>query len=106
MERRLGEFAKPYHAGRVGTLATGAKAATLLGGALMVLAGRRRAGAVVAGTLLAAGALAQRLAVVEAGRESARASVGTATVQAPRPQPGERASQFRTVQIAQPASTG
>jgi hypothetical protein len=37
----------------------------------MLLAGRRRVGAVVAGTLLAAAGALQRFSVMEAGRQSA-----------------------------------
>ena len=45
----------------------------MLGGAaLMALAGRKRAGAAAAGTLLLAGSAAQRFAVFHAGKLSAR----------------------------------
>jgi hypothetical protein len=47
-------------------------ACTAAGAALTVVAGRRRAGAVVAGALLAAGSLLTRFGVYEAGMASAR----------------------------------
>jgi hypothetical protein len=43
----------------------------LAGAGLMAVAGRRRAGAVIAGSLLMGGSLAQRFAVVHAGMISA-----------------------------------
>jgi hypothetical protein len=81
MERRLGDFARPYREGGVARLATGAKASIAAGTLLMAFAGRRRAGAAAAAVLLAGGSLAERFAVLGAGRESARSTVGEATVQ-------------------------
>src|SRR5205807_8029334 len=55
MEDRLGELlAEPYREGRGGMYARAAKVATAAGGLLMAVAGRRRLGAVVAGSLLVA----------------------------------------------------
>lgn len=70
MEERLGAAGEPYRSGEAGRLATAAKGATALG-AVLALAGRRRAAAVPAGALLAAGSLLTRLAVFRAGFESA-----------------------------------
>jgi hypothetical protein len=73
MERHLGELAGPYRAGgdaRQAVLLGGAM--TLAGGTVMALAGGRRPGAVVGGSLLLAGALAERIAVFRAGLQSAR----------------------------------
>jgi hypothetical protein len=72
MEKRLGELvAEPYKQGEGGRYAKGAEVATLAGGALMLLAGRNRAGAIGAGALLATGSLCTRFAVYHAGRASA-----------------------------------
>ncbi|MGI8421933.1 MAG: NrfD/PsrC family molybdoenzyme membrane anchor subunit [Gaiellaceae bacterium] len=71
MRRRLGPLGRPYEEGLPGTLAKLAEGATLAGGTLMALAGRRRAGAVAAGALLLTGSVAQRFAVVKAGTPSA-----------------------------------
>jgi polysulfide reductase-like protein len=72
-ERKLGELvAEPYHRGKPGRYAKASKVCGLAGAGLMALAGKKRAGAIAAGTLLAAGSLLQRFAVIEAGRASAR----------------------------------
>jgi formate-dependent nitrite reductase membrane component NrfD len=73
MQRRLGAFvAEPYRTGKAGTYASAAGGAIALGAGLLALARRpgpaRSAGAAV----LLAGLLAERFAVVEAGRQSAR----------------------------------
>jgi hypothetical protein len=72
MESSLGPLAEPYHEGRAGRLRQIGTAVTAAGVALLVLAGRRRAGAVVGGSLVAAGAAVERYTVVDAGRQSAR----------------------------------
>ena len=72
VESDHGIVSEPYHEGRPGTLLRAAKACTAAGAALTVVAGRRRAGAVVAGLLLAAGSLLTRFGVFEAGMVSAR----------------------------------
>ncbi len=73
MERRLGEpVGSVYREGRAGSYARGAEIATLAGSALMALGGKRRMGAVAAGSLLLAGSLCQRFAVYHAGKQSAR----------------------------------
>jgi hypothetical protein len=72
MERRLGELGEPYHEGEAGRFARAAKGLMASGGAVMALAGRRRAGAAVGGALLLAGALSERWAVYRAGFQSAR----------------------------------
>jgi hypothetical protein len=84
LERHLGKAARPYESGRAAVPARVAKACTAAGSALMLLAGRRRAGAVAAGGLLMAGSLAERMAVLFAGRDSARMTVGEETVRAER----------------------
>jgi hypothetical protein len=72
MEKRLGELvAEPYKKGEGGRYTKAAEAATLAGGALMLLAGRNRAGAIAAGALLAAGSWCTRFAVYHAGKASA-----------------------------------
>ena len=72
MERRLGGLVgSVYHEGPCGKYSRAAKAATLAGTALMALAGRRRIGAAAAGSLLLAGSLCERFAVVHAGKQSA-----------------------------------
>ena len=71
MEEGLGPAGQPYRGGEAGRLASLARAATVAGAAVVVLRGRRRAPAVVAGGLLAAGSLLTRYAVLKAGFESA-----------------------------------
>jgi hypothetical protein len=71
MEERLGEVGEPYREGRAGRLTRLAKRLVGAGAAVMAIGGRRRAGAVVGGGLLVAGALAERLAVFHAGIQSA-----------------------------------
>lgn len=71
MEARLGEAGGPYKHGRAGRLAKAAEACSATGALLVLAAGRKRAGAVVAGTLLATGSLLTRIAVYRAGFESA-----------------------------------
>jgi formate-dependent nitrite reductase membrane component NrfD len=73
MEQALGELAEPYHEGRAGWLkqaATGLSAAGIL--VLSVAGRRRRSASVIGGALVATGAAAERFAVMEAGRQSAR----------------------------------
>jgi len=72
MERRLGFLAEPYSHGSARGLARAAKGLTAAGALSMLLGGRRRDGAIVAGALLLAGSLAERFAIVRAGRDSAR----------------------------------
>lgn len=80
MERHLGRAARPYETGLAAAPARVAKACTAAGSALMLLTGRRRAGAAAAGGLLMAGSLAERMAVLFAGRDSARMTMGDETV--------------------------
>jgi hypothetical protein len=72
VETEFGIVSEPYHEGRAGRLLRAAKSCTAAGAALTVVAGRRRAGAVAAGALLAAGSLLTRFGVFEAGMASAR----------------------------------
>ena len=72
MERRLGELAAPYRSGTAAPLARASRVLTATGATLMALAGRRRPTTSAAGAMLLAGAAAQRFAVWQAGRESAR----------------------------------
>jgi formate-dependent nitrite reductase membrane component NrfD len=74
MERNLPEdAARPYRAGRTGRVTKAAFALTAAGAAIVgTWARRRRAGALVGGGLVMAGALVERFAVVDAGRLSAR----------------------------------
>jgi DMSO reductase anchor subunit len=72
VENGHGIVSEPFHEGRAGTLLRAAKACTVAGAALTVVAGRSRLGAVVSGTLLAAGSLLTRFGVFDAGMVSAR----------------------------------
>jgi hypothetical protein len=72
VENDHGIVSEPYHEGRAGTMLRAAKACTVAGAALTVVAGRRRPGAVVSGVLLAAGSLLTRFGVFDAGMASAR----------------------------------
>jgi formate-dependent nitrite reductase membrane component NrfD len=72
MERRMGELvAEPYKKGEAARYTKAAEVATLSGIGLMLLAGRTRPGAVVAGAFLAAGSWCTRFAVYHAGKVSA-----------------------------------
>jgi DMSO reductase anchor subunit len=72
VETEFGIVSEPYHEGKAGRLLRAAKSCTAAGAALTVVAGRRRAGAVAAGALLAAGSLLTRFGVFEAGMASAK----------------------------------
>lgn len=72
MERDLGGEAHPYREGAAGGLSRLSRILTLAGGTAMLFSGRRRWVAAGAGTMLLAGALTQRQAVLKAGIESAR----------------------------------
>ena len=82
MERKLGPVARHYHEGPAATPARLARRLTAGGALLMLATGRHRAGAVVAGTMILAGSLAERFAVLRAGPPSARATAGGETVRA------------------------
>jgi hypothetical protein len=72
MERRLGPLVgEPYRQGAAGRFTRLAKGCSVAGAALVVLAGRRRAGSTVGSGLLLAGSLFERLAVYRAGSQSA-----------------------------------
>jgi hypothetical protein len=72
MERRLGELGEPYHRGTAGRYARLAKGCTVLGAAIVGLAGRRRPLSVAGTGLILAGSAFERLAVYKAGFQSAR----------------------------------
>jgi hypothetical protein len=72
MERRLGFLAEPYQRGRVGALATAAKALNASGMVMMLFGGRRRRHAIGASAFLLAGSACERLAIFRAGFASAR----------------------------------
>ena len=82
MERKLGSLARHYHRGPAAMPARIARMLTPAGAALMGAAGRHRTGAMVAGTMILAGSLAERFAVLRAGPTSARATAGGETVRA------------------------
>ncbi len=82
MERRLGLVARSYHHGPAASPARMARMLTAGGGLLMVATGRHRAGATFAGSMILAGSLAVRFAVLRAGPTSARATAGGGTVRA------------------------
>jgi hypothetical protein len=72
VENGHGIVSEPYHLARAGLLLKIAKACTVSGAALTVLTGRKRAGAVLSGALLAAGSALTRFGVFEAGMASAK----------------------------------
>jgi formate-dependent nitrite reductase membrane component NrfD len=82
MEGKLGPLARHYHHGPAATPSRMARMLTAGGALLMVAAGRHRTGATVAGTMILAGSLAERFAVLRAGPTSARATAGGETVRA------------------------
>jgi hypothetical protein len=72
VETGHGIVSEPYHEDKAGRFIRAAKACTAAGAGLTVLTGRRRPGAVLSGTLLAAGSLLTRFGVYEAGMASAK----------------------------------
>ena len=68
----MGMTAEPLHAGRAGRLMRAAQLLTAAGGALALLAGRRRPVGALAGVALLAGSACTRFGIVEAGLASAR----------------------------------
>jgi hypothetical protein len=72
VENGHGIVSEPYHEGKAGRFLELARICTAGGAGLTVLAGRTRVGAIVSGTLLAAGSLLTRFGVFEAGMASAR----------------------------------
>jgi hypothetical protein len=73
MEKRIGALAaEPYKRGKADTYSKLGAKLMLAGSALMAIAGRRRLGAIAAGSLLVGGSLAQRFAVFHAGEISAQ----------------------------------
>jgi hypothetical protein len=72
VETDHGIVSEPYHEGRAGRFLRAAKACTVGGAGLTVLAGRTRLGQVLSGVLLAAGSLLTRFGVFDAGMVSAR----------------------------------
>jgi hypothetical protein len=72
MEARMGELvSEPYRKGKGGRYAKASRRATLAGAAVMLVAGKSRPGAVMAGALLAAGSWCERFSVFHAGKASA-----------------------------------
>jgi hypothetical protein len=72
VENGHGLVSEPFHIGRAGTLLRAAKACTIGGAGLTVVAGKNRVGAVVAGALLAVGSALTRFGVFDAGMASAK----------------------------------
>lgn len=72
MQRRLGFLGEPYREGGTARLARTATTLTGAGGLAMLLAGRTRPGAFLAGGLLLAGSIAQRFSIFRAGFASAK----------------------------------
>jgi hypothetical protein len=72
VENDHGIVSEPYHEGRAGTFLRAAKACTVSGAGVTVLAGRTRLGQALGGALLAAGSLLTRFGVFDAGMVSAR----------------------------------
>jgi hypothetical protein len=75
MHRRLGEDAEPYRTGRARRFVRLAGPLALAGAALMVAGRGRRPATALAGGLVAASSLCERLAVWQAGPESAARTV-------------------------------
>jgi formate-dependent nitrite reductase membrane component NrfD len=71
MEESLGEVGRVYQQGWAGRHSRLSARLTAAGAGVLVVAGRRRTGAVVGGLLVAAGAALERFAVAEAGHQSA-----------------------------------
>jgi hypothetical protein len=72
MERQLGVYGEPYHAGRARTFSWLSRGCIAAGGAVLGRRGARsRAAALAGGALLCAGAWATRWSVFEAGKQSA-----------------------------------
>lgn len=72
LERRLGELGEPYEKGKAGVLSKAATACTAAGALVAALrGGRKRGAAMLGGGLVFAGALLERFAVLEAGKQSA-----------------------------------
>jgi formate-dependent nitrite reductase membrane component NrfD len=72
MEKRMGGLiAEPFHHGEGGRYARAAETALLAGAAVLLAGGRTRVGAVVGGTLLAAGSWCTRFSIFHAGKASA-----------------------------------
>jgi len=76
MERSLGADAAPYHHGPAAGPAQASKALTAAGAAILGLGGRQRALAVAGGSLILAGSLAERLAVLRAAHDSVLSTAG------------------------------
>ena len=74
MERRLGLLAQPYKNGKAARPSQLAKAFVAFGAATLAAAGRSRTGTVLGSLAVLIGSVAQRLAVLHAGRESAEAA--------------------------------
>jgi formate-dependent nitrite reductase membrane component NrfD len=72
MRRRLGPLAEPYDVGPTRWLHRASRALTATGAALLGLFGRKRQATWAGGTAVLVGALLERFAVFEAGRQSAR----------------------------------
>jgi formate-dependent nitrite reductase membrane component NrfD len=73
MTSRLGDLVgEPYRVGRAAKLSGLSRSCVVVGGALGLISRRRRTISAVSGALMLAGALLQRFAIVEAGRQSAR----------------------------------
>jgi hypothetical protein len=72
MERRLGSLGEPYRQERAGRLAKAFKSLQGGGACLLALAGRRRPlGTRLGAALILTGSVCERLAILEAGRQSA-----------------------------------
>jgi hypothetical protein len=72
VEHGHGIVDEPFHEGRAGTLLKAAKACTVAGAGLTVLARRSRVAAIASGALLAAGSALTRFGVFDAGMASSK----------------------------------
>ncbi|HUZ77271.1 MAG TPA: NrfD/PsrC family molybdoenzyme membrane anchor subunit [Chloroflexota bacterium] len=80
MEVQLGHLAKPYKVGAPARLARTAQACTAAGAALLLAGTRSRRRATAGDLALIAGTMAERLAILRAGPESAHATSGVNTI--------------------------
>ncbi|MFF4417822.1 NrfD/PsrC family molybdoenzyme membrane anchor subunit [Streptosporangium sp. NPDC001559] len=92
MERRLGLVGEPYRTGEAGRRMRVARALTVGGGLLAVVAGRSRVLTALSGAALTAGALYTRFGLLAAGRASAADPKYTVVPQRLRLEAGQAAS--------------
>jgi DMSO reductase anchor subunit len=95
VKRRAGAGAEAYERGRAARFARAATGLLGAGAATMVVLGRRRAGAVAAGAMVAAGVVCERWAIFAAGSQSADDPAQTIASQEPAASPDAEAPRPR-----------